>query len=416
MTIIDINTNKMANISKEKLDEYYLNLLEKTEYMTKENMHYFSHCTHLSTKRKISDSGKLLGNSTEMPLRAPLAGNKRIKGVWFEMQPKQLPKYSPYGTKRLIIPADKFMLHMCTKDSNGCVKDAHQYSDDSNDEDEDEDDDDNINEYDDEPFEKDVNKNNDTPSIRGEHHLNLAHGLHVKAKQINELHGLHETLKNKQDTCIAEELTVEETDASLGVNNSHTGSLPLCKEDIIEGSKGQIEHTTNEDIALETKKECELRPNHDEILMLKFEQNGYHNAENSEEDKRGGDICVPEKATYVAKTESSIKEPEKILQNLNLNPERVDMLKVQPNTIKKVKKGQYNIIDSFKCNKKIPLNLRYKREDFLRVDLEFIKASFECNLPAAMSNRKENTELPLLFFESAYIYNCGQYARFVLVR
>lgn len=133
-------------------------------------------------------------------------------------------------------------------------------------------------------------------------------------------------------------------------------------------------------------------------------------------DKRGGDICVPEKATDVAKTESSIKESEKILQNLNLNPERVDMLKVQPNTIKKVKKGQYNIIDSFKCNKKIPLNLRYKREDFLRDDLEFIKASFECNLPAAMSNRKENTELPLLFFESAYIYNCGQYARFVLVR
>ncbi|CAG2249872.1 unnamed protein product [Mytilus edulis] len=304
-----------------------------------------------------------------MPLRAPLAGNKRIKGVWFEMQPKQLPKYSPYGTKRLIIPADKFMLHMCTKDSNGCVKDAHQYSDDSNDED---DDDDNINEYDDEPFEKDVNKNNDTPSIRGEHHLNLAHGLHVKAKQINELHGLHETLKNKQDTCIAEELT--------------------------------------------DKKECELRPNHDEILILKFEQNGYHNAENSEEDKRGGDICVPEKATVVAKTESSIKESEKILQNLNLNPERVDMLKVQPNTIKKVKKGQYNIIDSFKCNKKIPLNLRYKREDFLRDDLEFRKASFECNLPAARSNRKENTELPLLFFESAYIYNCGQYARFVLVR
>ncbi|VDH90908.1 Hypothetical predicted protein [Mytilus galloprovincialis] len=247
----------MANISKEKLDEYYLKLLKKTEYMTKENMYYFSHCTHLSIKRKICDSGKLLGNSTDMPLRAPLAGNTRLEGVWFELQPKQLPKYSPYGTKRLIIPADKFMLHMCTKNSNGCVKDAHQYSDDSNDED---DDDDDINEYDDEPFEKDMNDNNDTPFIRSEHHLNLAHGLHVKAKQMNELHGLHETLENKQDTCIAEELTVEETDASLGVDNSHTGSLPLCKEDIIEGSKGQIEHTTNEDIALETKKRMRIAP------------------------------------------------------------------------------------------------------------------------------------------------------------
>ncbi|VDI75595.1 Hypothetical predicted protein [Mytilus galloprovincialis] len=92
------------------------------------------------------------------------------------------------------------------------------------------------------------------------------------------------------------------------------------------------------------------------------------------------------------------------------------MLKVQPNTIKKVKKGQYNIIDSFKCNKKIPLNLRYKREDFLRDDLEFRKASFEYNLPAAMSKSEENTELPILFFESAYIYHSGQYARFVLVR
>ncbi|XP_063401948.1 uncharacterized protein LOC134686202 [Mytilus trossulus] len=209
MTIIDINTNKMANISKEKLDEYYLKLLEKTEYMNKENMHYFSHCTHLSLKRKICDSGKLLGNSTEMPLRAPLAGNKRIKGVWFEMQPKQLPKYSPYGTKRLIIPADKFMLHMCTKKSDGCVKDALQYSDDSNDED----DDDNINEYDDEPLEKDMNDNNDTPFIRSEHHLSFAHGLHVKAKQMNELHGLNETLENKKDSYSAAELT--ETVASL---------------------------------------------------------------------------------------------------------------------------------------------------------------------------------------------------------
>ncbi|VDI62860.1 Hypothetical predicted protein [Mytilus galloprovincialis] len=271
---------------------------------------------------------------------------------------------------------------MCTKNSNGCVKDAHQYSDDSNDED---DDDVNINEYDDVPYEKDMNDNNDTPFIRSEHHLNLAHGLHVKAQQMKDLQGLHETLENMKDSYSTEELTVEETNVSLGVDNSHTGSLPLCKEDIIEGSKGQIEHTTNEDIALETKKECELRPNHDEILMLKFEQNGYHNAENSEEDKRGGDICVSEKATDVAKTESSVKESEKILQNLNLNPERVDMLKVQPNTIKQVKKGQCNIIDSFKCNKKIPLNLRYKREDFLRDDLEFRKASFEYNLPAAMS-------------------------------
>ncbi|XP_076078991.1 uncharacterized protein LOC143049108 [Mytilus galloprovincialis] len=316
MTLIEINTNKIANISKEKLDEYYLKLLEKTEYMTKENMHYFSHCTHLSTKRKISDSGKLLGNSTEMPLRAPFAGNKRIKGVWFEMQPKQLPKYSPYGTKRLIIPADKFMLHMSSKNSNGCMKDAHQYSDDSNDEDED-DYDDNINENDDEILDKDMNDKNKTPLIRGEHHLNLAHGLLVKAKQMNDLQGLHETLENKQDTCFVEELTVEETDVSLGVDNSHTGSLPWCKEAIIEGSKGQIEHTRIEDIALETKR------------------NGYHNAENSEEDKRGGDICFTEKATYAAKTESSIKESEKILQNLNLNSERVDMLKVQPNTIKK---------------------------------------------------------------------------------
>ncbi|CAC5401513.1 unnamed protein product [Mytilus coruscus] len=197
---------------------------------------------------------------------------------------------------------------------NGSVKDTHHHSDNDDDDNDDNDDDDDEeeeeeeeeeedNEDDDDTFEKDTNYSSDIPHIRSEQHLNLEHGLHEK--QMNELQGLHETSEEKKYKYIAEELT-----ENVKCYQVHT-------EDINDESKGKIEHRKNEDIALKTKEECELRPNHDEILQLKSAQKEDHNNENGEE---------------------------------------------------------------------------------------------------ASLTSEVNTELPILFFECAYIYNCGQYARFVLVK
>ncbi|KAL4235609.1 hypothetical protein ACF0H5_004005 [Mactra antiquata] len=98
---IDRSEWEAPKTSKAMLDEYWDKLLKKADDNEQEEIKFFLHCTTLNGKKSILKCGRLNGGTTTLPDRAPLASYLGMKGIWFAIAPRELPRRSPYGTQRM---------------------------------------------------------------------------------------------------------------------------------------------------------------------------------------------------------------------------------------------------------------------------------------------------------------------------
>ena len=92
-----------SKTSLETLDFYWDSVLKIVEFgCEREEIKFLIHCTTLTGKKLIKESGRLIGGSTDLPARAPLASYTGLKGIWMALSPMELPTRSPYGTQQMI--------------------------------------------------------------------------------------------------------------------------------------------------------------------------------------------------------------------------------------------------------------------------------------------------------------------------
>ena len=105
----------IPGLTKETLDEYWEELLEKAKMNSKEEIHFFYHCTSIKAKADIVENGVILGSPTDMPVFSPLASYKGLIGTWFAVSSRELPSKSPYGSQRALFKVNEFMTYLSTE-------------------------------------------------------------------------------------------------------------------------------------------------------------------------------------------------------------------------------------------------------------------------------------------------------------
>lgn len=116
-TLEDVDRSEWGTsmTSQAMLDEYWEKLLKKADDYEQEEIKFFIHSTTLTGKKSIQKSERLNGGMTDLPARAPLASYCGLKGIWFAMSNRELPRRSPYGTQRMKFRVRDIMTYLGRK-------------------------------------------------------------------------------------------------------------------------------------------------------------------------------------------------------------------------------------------------------------------------------------------------------------